>query len=135
MDHGEKRLGLALSDPSASLAAPLTVIEHVSRQLDAAHVAELARQHEAGLIVVGQSFDEQGNPNPAGRRAARFAAALESQTAIAVTLWDESMSTQDARLARLELGASRKRRSGHLDAFAAQVILQSYLDAHRDSEG
>ena len=135
MDHGEKRLGLALSDPSASLAAPLTVIEHVSRQLDAAHVAELARQHEAGLIVVGQSFDEQGNPNPAGRRAARFAAALESQTAIAVTLWDESMSTQDARLARLELGASRKRRSGHLDAFAAQVILQSYLDAYRESEG
>jgi putative Holliday junction resolvase len=135
VDHGEKRLGLALSDPSASLAAPLTVIEHVSRQLDAAQVAELARQHEAGLIVVGQSFDEQGNPNPAGRRAARFAAALESQTAIAVTLWDESMSTQDARLARLELGASRKHRSGHLDAFAAQVILQSYLDAHHESEG
>jgi len=130
VDHGEKRIGLALSDPSGSVASPLATLEHVSRPLDAAQVASLAARHEAGLIVVGQSFDEDGNPNPAGRRAARFAEALGSQTEVPVTLWDESLSTQDARATRLAVGASRKNRAGHLDAIAAQVILQSYLDAH-----
>ncbi|MEW6030065.1 MAG: Holliday junction resolvase RuvX [Chloroflexota bacterium] len=129
VDHGEKRIGLALSDPTATLASPLKVIEHVSRAVDAAQVAALAADHEAGLIIVGQSFDEEGRPNAAGRRAARFAEALRAQTSLPVELWDESLSTQDAREIRLRSGASRKRRGGHLDDLAAAVILQSYLDA------
>jgi putative Holliday junction resolvase len=133
VDHGEKRIGLALSDPNASLAAPLKVIQHVSRAVDAAQVAGLAVDYEAGLIVVGQSFDEAGLPNPAGRRAARFAEALNTQTDLPVVLWDESMSTQDARAARLASGTSRKNRAGHLDDLAAVFILQSFLDANRQS--
>ncbi|MEW6242192.1 MAG: Holliday junction resolvase RuvX [Chloroflexota bacterium] len=129
VDHGEKRIGLALSDPTATLASPLKVIEHISRAVDAAQVAALAADHEAGLIIVGQSFDEEGRPNVAGRRAARFAEALRAQTSIPVELWDESLSTQDAREIRLRSGASRKHRGGHLDDLAAAVILQSYLDA------
>ncbi len=130
VDHGEKRIGLALSDPTATIANPLTVIRHVSRAIDAGQVAALAAEHEAGLIVVGQSFDEDGRPNLAGRRAARFAEALRQQTSLPVELWDESFSTQQARAARLQMGVSRKRRAGHLDEMAAAVILQSYLDAH-----
>lgn len=133
VDHGEKRIGLALSDPSGLLAAPLGVIEHASRQLDAAQVAGLAEENDAGLIVVGQSFDEEGRPNPAGRRAARFAEALKTQTRLPVLLWDESFSTQEARAARLATGASRKRRAGHQDDLAAKFILQSYLDANRET--
>jgi putative Holliday junction resolvase len=131
IDHGEKRIGLALSNETATIASPLRVIEHVSRAIDAAQVADLAVQNNVGLIVVGQSFDEDGNPNPAGRRAGRFADELKNQTNIPVELWDESFSTQDARAARIELGVSRKKRGGHQDAFAAVVILQSYLEAHR----
>ncbi len=130
VDHGEKRIGLALSDPTATIANPLTIIQHVSRVIDAAQVAALAAEHEAGLIVVGQSFDEDGRPNLAGRRAARFAEALRQQTSLPVELWDESFSTQQARAARLQMGVSRKKRAGHLDEMAAVVILQSYLDAH-----
>jgi putative Holliday junction resolvase len=133
VDHGEKRIGLAVSDPTGRFAAPLTVIPHVSRQLDAAQVAMLAEQNEAGLIVVGQSFYEDGRPNPAGRSAARFAEALRTQTRLPVKLWDESFSTQDARAVRIAAGASRKQRAGHLDHVAAQIILQSYLDAQRES--
>jgi putative Holliday junction resolvase len=84
-------------------------------------------------VVIGQSFDEQGRPNLAGRRAARFAEALETQTQIPIVLWDESFSTQDARAARIELGVSRKKRAGHLDELAATMILQSYLEANRKS--
>jgi len=131
VDHGEKRIGLALSDETGSIASPLKVIEHISRAIDAAQVADTATQNEVGIVVIGQSFDEEGNPNPAGRRAARFAEELKSQTDIPIEMWDESFSTQDARAARLELGVRRKKRAGHQDAFAAAVILQSYLEAKK----
>jgi len=131
VDHGEKRIGLAISDETATIANPLKVVEHVSRVIDAAQVADLAAQNNVSLIVIGQSFDDDGNPNPAGRRAGRFADELKNQTSIPIELWDESFSTQDARAARIQLGVSRKKRAGHQDVFAAVVILQSYLEAHR----
>jgi putative Holliday junction resolvase len=130
VDHGEKRIGLAISDPTGTIANPLSVIQHVSRAIDAAQVAAIATEQETGMIVIGQSFDEDGQPNLAGRRAARFAEALQGQTDIPIQLWDESFSTQKARAARIQMGVSRKQRAGHLDEIAATVILQSYLDAH-----
>jgi putative Holliday junction resolvase len=133
VDHGEKRIGLALSDPTGTLASPLTVIKHVSRLMDAAQVANLAAENDAGLIVIGQSFDEEGNPNLAGRRAAKFAEALREQTQIPVELFDESFSTQDARSTVIELGYSRKKRAGHHDSLAAVMILRSYIEANRKS--
>jgi putative Holliday junction resolvase len=99
--------------------------------MDGAQVANLASENEAALIVVGQSFDEEGKPNLAGRRAARFAEALKEQTSIPVILWDESFSTQEARATRIEMGVSRKKRAGHMDELAAVMILRSYLDANR----
>ena len=129
VDHGEKRIGLAISDPNATIATPLKVIEHVSRVMDAAQVAALAQENDVGLIIIGQSFDEEGNPNAAGRRAARFAEALKTQTSILIQLWDESFSTQDARSTRIEMGVSRKKRAGHLDELAAVMILRSYLES------
>ena len=128
IDHGEKRIGLAISDLTGTIANPLRVIEHISRVVDAAQVAEAAAQNQVDMVVVGQSFDEEGKPNLAGRRAARFADALKTQIQIPIVLWDESFSTQTARAARIELGVSRKKRAGHLDELAAVVILQSYLD-------
>lgn len=132
VDHGEKRIGLAISDPSGTIAGPLSVIRHVSRVVDAAQVAELAAEQEADVIVVGQSFDEEGRANAAGRRAERFAEALRKQTTLPVVLWDESMSTADAREVRMEMGAPRSKRGGHLDEIAAAVILQSYLDVQNN---
>ena len=131
VDHGEKRIGLALSDPTATIANPFKVIKHISRVMDAAQVTNLASENDVGLIVVGQSFDEEGNPNLAGRRAAKFAEALKDQTRIPVELWDESFSTQDARSTRIEMGVSRKKRAGHMDELAAVMILRSYLDSKK----
>jgi putative Holliday junction resolvase len=133
VDHGEKRIGLALSDETMTIASPMKVIEHVARVIDAAQVAEIASQNNVGRIIVGQSFDEEGLPNAAGRSAGRFADELRNQTDIPIEMWDESFSTQTARAARIELGVSRKKRAGHQDVFAAVVILQSYLEAKRDT--
>ena len=133
IDPGEKRIGVAFSDPTGTIANPLTVLPHISRLVDAASIAELARQHQAGLIVVGQALDEDNQPTLQSRRAAHLAAAIRTQAALPVELWDESDSTQAARAAHIALGASRRKRSGkraHLDDLAATYILQSYLDAH-----
>jgi putative Holliday junction resolvase len=130
VDPGSKRIGIAISDSTGTIANPLAVLDHVSRLVDAAAVAEIAKNHEAGLIVVGQSLDDYGNPTFEGRRAGRFAHSLTTQTGLTVKFWDESLTTQDARAARIEMGVSRKNRSGHLDSLAATVLLQSYLDAN-----
>jgi putative Holliday junction resolvase len=129
VDPGEKRIGIALSDPSGTIANPLTVLNHVSRAVDAASIAQLAIEHDAGLIIVGQALDDDNQPTPQSRRAYRLAAAIRSQTAIPVKLWDETGSTQAAQAARIAMGVSRRKRRGHMDDIAATYILQTFLDA------
>jgi len=135
VDPGAKRIGIAISDPSGTIANPLTVLKHVSRPVDAAAIAQLAAEMQVGLIVVGQAIDEEGMPTVQGRSAARLAAAIRQQTDIPVVLWDESDSTIAARQARLALNVPRRKRSGHLDELAAAYILQSYLDERPDRTG
>jgi putative Holliday junction resolvase len=129
VDPGEKNIGLAVSDPTGTIASPLTVIRHVSRTIDAALIA--TRAHEMGVcqIIVGCPLDENGESGPAARKAARLAQALREQTELPVVLWDESDSTQTARMARVEMGTALRRRRGHIDEMAATVILQTYLDS------
>lgn len=130
VDPGEKRIGLAVSDPTGTIARPLRVLEHTARIVDAAQIAALAADQGAVGIVVGQALDDDGLPTPEGRKAARLAEAIRAQTNLPVEMWDESFSTQTARQTRVAMGVSKRKRSGHLDELAAAVILQSYLDAH-----
>jgi len=129
VDPGEERIGLAVSDPSGTIANPLGVLKHVSRLIDAAAIAQAAAEQGAERIVVGHALDADNHATPQSRRAYRLAALLRQQTPIRVVLWDESGSTQAAQQARRAMQVTRKERSGHLDALAAVVILQSYLDA------
>jgi len=130
IDPGDKRLGVAISDPSGTIANPLTVLKHISRPIDAAVIIQIAEERQVGLIVVGQALDTDNQPTLQSRRAANLAEALSQQTNLPVALWDETGSTQAARAARLAMGVSRRKRSGHLDDLAATYILQTYLDAH-----
>jgi putative Holliday junction resolvase len=129
VDPGSKHIGIALSDPSGTIASSLKVIDHISRLVDATAIVELAELNQAALILIGQSLDMDGKPTFEGRRSERFAEALKELTNLPVVLWDESFSTIDARSARLEMGVSRRKRSGHLDNLAAVIILQSYIEA------
>lgn len=128
VDPGEKNIGIALSDPTGTIANPHSVLRHESRSANAARIIQIAVQQEAGLIIVGQSLDTDGAPDFQGRRAARLAGAIRAQSEIPVELWDESNSTQIARQSRLAMDVPRQKRRGHLDEIAATVILQSYLD-------
>jgi putative Holliday junction resolvase len=119
---------VAISDPTNTIASPLTVIKHSSRPVDAAVIAGVAKENEAGLIVLGQSMDDEGHPTPSSRRAAKLADAIRLQCDIPVEFWDESFSTHLARQAKIEMNTPIHKRRGHLDEMAAVVILQSYLD-------
>jgi len=129
VDPGEKRLGLAISDLSGTIANPLMVIKHSSRIIDASQIAQIAAEHDVSIIIVGTALGFEGEMSPSARHAQRLADAIQLQTQIPVELCDESFSTQEARQARLAMGVSRRKRSGHLDELAAAVILQTYLDA------
>jgi putative holliday junction resolvase len=125
VDPGEARLGVAVSDPTGTVARPLTTLTHTSRDRDAAAIADLARNHEATLIVVGLPLDSEGQIGPRARRSLRLAEALRGAGPIPVKTWDESGST---------VAAARERRSDRsLDARAAAVILQDFLDAQTNA--
>lgn len=128
VDPGEKRIGLAISDPTATIANPLQVLEHVSRLVDAASIAQIAREWNVVEIIVGQAVELDGTVGVMGRKAERLAEAIRTQCDIPVILWDESGSTQTARSARKKMGVKRSQRRGHMDDLAATVILQTYLN-------
>lgn len=132
VDPGEKRLGIAISDPTGTIANPLAVLKHTARAADAAAIVRLANEHEAGLIIIGQNLDVEGEPTLQSRMAERLAQAIREQTSLKVEMWDESGSTQAARAARISMGVRRKKRTGHMDDLAAAVILQSYLDSRME---
>ena len=134
IDPGEKNIGIAISDPTGTIANPLAVIRHTSRAEDAAAIVQLATKGEVGLIVIGQNLDDEGTPTFEGRRAARLGGAIRAITDIPVEFWDESGSTQSARQARIAMGVPRAKRRGHLDELAATVILQSYINAQSSEQ-
>lgn len=130
IDPGEKNIGIAMSDPTATIARPLLVLKHVSLTIDAARIAQVARENQVKRIVVG--FPSGGNCEmiPQSRHSQRLAEAIQDQSEAPVTLWDESGSTKIAIRSRIELEVPVSHRRGHQDSLAAAVILQSYLDAH-----
>jgi putative Holliday junction resolvase len=121
VDPGEARLGLALSDPSGTIARPLEVMRHVSRAEDARRIVDVARREGATLIVVGVAYDSEGSVGPGARRGLRLAEAVRQAGFSPVVTADESDST------RLALRLHRP--DEKTDARAAAVILQAYLDA------
>ncbi len=121
IDPGEVRIGLALSDPTGTIARPLEVLTHRSRLLDAEAIVEIAAREEAEAILVGVPFGDSAQPGPQARKNLRLAEALRALAPIPVEIWDESETTRSAR--------RPGRPDPSLDARAAAYLLQDYLDA------
>ena len=118
VDPGDMRIGLAISDATATIARPLTVIIHSSRQKDAERILSYAAEYDAGSILVGIPYNEEDHQ---ARKALRIVKVLAESSSIPILTWDESGSTQIAR--------TRQNSNTPIDALAAAVILQEYLDA------
>lgn len=128
IDLGEKRIGLAIGSTESRLARPIGVIEHRSRKSDISAILEIIRKNDVNNIVIGASYEEDGNLNSMGRHAVSFGSDLQDACGLKVDYHDEALSTMDARTFTLHSGHSMKQRRGHQDAMAAAVILQSYFD-------
>lgn len=133
VDPGQKRMGVAISDPTATIATPLQIIQRQSGKDAAEQIARIAREKGVGTIVIGQALDWDREISQEGKKAARLAGAIRKKTDIPVVLWNEYGSTQAAREAQLALGLSREKRKEDVDHIAATVILQSYLDAQEET--
>ncbi len=134
IDPGEKRLGIAVSDPTRTIAAPLCVINHKSRKEDALAIINLAKEQEATLILIGQPRNWDDDLGAQAEKSSRLADEIQSLGQIPVQLWNEYGSTQAAQSARRQMNVSRKKRTGHLDDLAAAIILQNFLDSTIDEE-
>ncbi len=125
LDVGEKRIGVAVSDPTGMLATPHGVIYRRSKAQDFAAVARLVTELGAERVVVGLPLSLSGDVGPQARRVMRYAQALARALPVPVELYDERYSTVTADELLAEGG--RKRRRTPIDAAAAAVILQEYL--------
>jgi putative Holliday junction resolvase len=123
IDPGQARIGIAISDPTGTIARPLMVLQHVSRLEDARSILQIAAQNEAKMILIGVALDIEGEIGPQARKALRLVDILRGESDVPIATWDESGSTQAAQQS-----------SGNdemLDARAAAFILQEYLDAQK----
>lgn len=126
LDVGEKRIGVALAE--GSIAIPLTVIKRVEDAADLQRVISLAHEHNVDIIVVGLPFSMDGSIGAQAEGVLEFAGALGQVTDIPVDTYDERLSTVEADRLMREAGAKRGKRKENLDAMAAAVILQGYID-------
>jgi putative Holliday junction resolvase len=136
LDVGDRRVGVAVSDAAGLLANPLVVIRRASKAEDFRRIARLVREQEAEGLVIGHPLNADGSAGPQARRVERYAAALvgalqEEGLNLPTVLWDEYMSTQRAQEIMIEAGRSARNRQGRIDAVAAAVILQDYLEEQR----
>ena len=130
VDPGEKRLGLAVSDPTQTISSPLMVLKSQSMKKDALSILKTAEDQGAVLIIIGQPLHWDGTESVQSEGSQRLASLLQELGSIPVELADEYGTTQAARETRLKMNVSREKRSGHLDDLAATIMLQNYLDAH-----
>jgi putative Holliday junction resolvase len=132
VDPGLRRIGLAVSDPTGTVARALAIFEHGSLQQDCVRILEVAYCEKAERIFVGNSHEAGTKMNELARFTHKLLASLRAATSIPVTLYDESFSTQRARDVLVARGKPRRTQRAPDDALAAAAFLQEYLDVQAD---
>lgn len=131
LDMGERRIGVALSDPLGLTAGRLTVIERHGLEADVAVVRQLVERHEVQTIVVGLPLTLRGERGIQAKRVEAFAQQLARRLGLPVAFVDERLTTVQGERVLREVKASRRQRKQTIDQLAAQIILQQYLDTQR----
>jgi putative holliday junction resolvase len=129
VDYGTVRVGLAVSDAERRIASPLTTYERRGREGDERYFRKLVEEEEVGRIVVGLPVHADGSEGQKAAEARKFGAFLAGVTGLPVTYFDERFTTVEAEGFLLAAGLTNKRRKARRDRVAAQILLQSYLEA------
>ena len=132
LDVGEKRVGVALCDETQTLARPLLTLRRASKKEDFARLAAVCREHAIEKVIVGLPKTLRGEEGPQAQRVRRYALELQAALNLPIEFWDERFSTVRARDLMADIGRKLSSK-GEIDALAATVILQDYLDGHNPS--
>ena len=132
IDYGERRIGLALSDPSGTIASPAGyILRRAGKRPPIAEIIRRAEALEARGFVVGLPLDENGDDTPRATEVRQIAGEIEKRTGLPVQLLDERFTTAAALRAVREMGGSTRGRKGDVDALAATILLQHALNHAR----
>lgn len=129
IDYGTKRIGVAISDPSATMAHPLDTIPV---REDGSHLdllGKVVRDYEITKVVVGLPVNMDGSMGESARKVTEWAQALEHSLGLPVELWDERLTTSEAHELLIRLEVKGRKRRHIIDKIAASIILQDYLEA------
>jgi putative pre-16S rRNA nuclease len=128
IDFGEKRIGLAISDPAGRIAVPLTTLARRNDRSAARAIAEIARREEVGRLVLGEPVGLDGRRGEAAERVRRFGDRLAAASGLPVRLVGEALTTVAAQERLREAGVDFRKDPALIDAVAAQILLQEALD-------
>jgi putative Holliday junction resolvase len=132
IDWGEVRIGLALSDETQTIATPLgTLRRRAGKRFPMPRFLELVAQHQPVGLVLGLPLSSEGSEAGSAAAAREMAAVLTQRTDLPLEFWDERMSTARALAAVREQGGSTRGRKADVDALAAAVLLQHFMDARK----
>ena len=137
-DVGDRRIGLAISDPLGYTAQPLFTLHRAGRRADLKSVARVLRKHGVTEAVVGNPLYMSGDQSPQAVKAQAFAEELRTEFGITVHLWDERLTTTQAHRHLDDAGHAGNQRGGRkgiIDQVAAVLILQSFLEARANQRG
>ena len=133
LDVGDRRIGVAMSDPDGILASPLTTLEREANDGSLNEILRLAEENDVGGIVVGIPYLMSGRVGPQARITMDYAASLARRTDLPIHRVDERLSSVQAERMIRETGGRPSEDKGKIDAVAAAVILQAYLESRRGS--
>lgn len=131
IDYGDAHTGVAVSDPTGFLTGSTTTIHSRKAEVVLEELAWLVREHRVEELVMGFPRNMDGTEGPRAQLYREFAARLEEVTGLAPVLWDERRTTVDAHRILFESGKNAKKRKKTVDAVAASLILEGYLDFRR----
>jgi putative Holliday junction resolvase len=134
LDHGQRRIGVAISDELGLTAQPLLTIVHTNKRNDLRSLGRLVRRYDCGAVVVGWPIHLSGDRSPRALVVEKFADDLRAELKLPVHLWDERMSTAEAHRHLDVVGRGVRDRKDIIDQVAAVLILQSWLDAQKQQE-
>jgi len=128
LDHGTRRIGVAVSDETKTIAQPLEYIPAEPFADFLARLKELLVAKEVDLILIGLPRNMDGSYGPAAQKVEAFAAVLKTAVTVPIKMWDERLTSAQANRILIQGGVRRDKRKEKVDKMAAAILLQSYLD-------
>lgn len=134
VDYGDSRIGLSVCDEMEILASPLATIKSLSMKKNIDSVCEIAKRENVSLIVVGLPLNMDGNEGERAGKSRAFGRVLERVSGIKVEYFDERLTSVEAEEIMQSVGVKKDKRKNIVDRIAAQLILQSYIDANKNKK-